>query len=324
MRSCLKLWVVAVLLSVPAASQAATCTSQAELSPQDRAALSSIGGQLAQAVINQDFGVLQAALLPAESAEWNNIRGAIESAAPVVKGGQTQLRNLYLLDASNATTPADTQFFCSNSNGTLTVTINLHALPPGRYAVVLADAMGTPLAGQMGIMLAWDGEAWRLAGVSLHLGVFDGHDGVWYWARGRTLAKSDPWSAWYSYEAAHYLLVPVDFLSSPNLERLQKEQSEIQGTPQSAFPYELTAGDRTWKVDTVVLDPTLGYPDLGVVYESSGVTDSAAQKTEAIAVMSAFLKAQPGIRQNFHGLWAYVTKDGKRTPIMELPMKQIP
>ncbi len=118
--------------------------------------------------------------------------------------------------------------------------------------------------------------------------------------------------------------MPVDFLSSPNLEKLQKEQAEIQGQPQSAFPYELTAGDRTWKVDTVVLDPTLGYPDLGVVYESSGVTDPAAQKTEAIAVMSAFLKAQPGIRRNFHGLWAYSIKDGKRTPIMELPIKQIP
>ena len=53
-------------------------------------------------------------------------------------------------------------------------------------------------------------------------------------------------------------------------------------------------------------------------------TDPAALRTEAMAVMSAFLKAQPGIRANFHGLWAYAEKDGKRTPVMELPMKQIP
>jgi hypothetical protein len=61
-----------------------------------------------------------------------------------------------------------------------------------------------------------------------------------------------------------------------------------------------------------------------VVYESTGVTDPAAQRTEATAVMSAFLKAQPGIRANFHGLWAIAAKNGQRNPVMELPMKQIP
>ena len=53
-------------------------------------------------------------------------------------------------------------------------------------------------------------------------------------------------------------------------------------------------------------------------------TQWAAQRTEATAVMSSFLKAQPGIKANFHGLWAYAEKDGKRNPVMELPMKQIP
>lgn len=324
MRLGLKVLAVAALFVVPAASQAATCTAQGELAPQDRVTLSNVAGSIADAVINQDVTTLQAALFPAEAADWNNIRGAIEQAGPLVKGGKTQLRNLYLLDASMQTTPADTQFFCSNASGSLTVTINMHALPPGRYAVVLADAAGSQYAGQMGIVLAWDGSSWRFAGLSTHQGVFDGHDGVWYWSRARGLAKVDPWSAWYSYDAARFLLLPVSFISSPNLEKLQKEQSDIQNSPQNAFPYSLTAGDRTWKVDAVVLDPSLAEPDLGIVYESSGVTDPAAQRTEATAVFSAFLKAQPGIRQNFHGLWAYAMINGKRTPIIELPMGQIP
>ena len=65
-------------------------------------------------------------------------------------------------------------------------------------------------------------------------------------------------------------------------------------------------------------------PDLGVTYESTGVTDPAAVRTEATAVMSALMKAQPGLRGSFHGLWAYAMKDGKRSPVMELPMGQIP
>jgi hypothetical protein len=326
MRLCWKVWAFAVIMSAPVASLAATCTAQAELSPQDRSTLSAIGGRLSEAVVRQDFATLQAGLQPAEAAEWSGIRGAVEQAAPLVKGGQVQLRNLYLLDAANMTAPADTQFFCSSANGSLTVTIMMHALPPGRYTIVLADAAGAPLGGQIGLILAWDGpdSGWRLAGLSVHQGIFDGHDGVWYWTRARGLAKVDPWSAWYSYDAARYLLLPVDFISSPNLEKLQQEQAQIKGSPQEAFPYSLPGGDRTWKIDSVQFDPTLHQSDLAVVYESTGVTDPAALRTEAIAVFSALLKAQPGIRQNFHGLWAYASKDGKRTPVIELPMAQIP
>ncbi len=325
MRLFWKLWAVAALLSLPAASSyAANCTAQAELSPQDRAALTMAGGRLSQALMQQDLSTLQSALLPAEAADWPGIQGAIQQAAPVVKGGQLQLRNIYLLDAASQTAPADTQFFCSNSSGTLTITIAMHALPPGRYAVVLADAAGAQFGGQIGLVLAWDGTNWRLAGLSVHQGIFDGHDGVWYWTRARSLAKVDPWSAWYSYDAARYLLLPLDFISSPNLEKLQQEQTQIQGAPQASFPYSIPDGDRTWKIDAVQLDPSLQQPDLAIVYDSTGVTDAAAQRTEAIAVFSAFLKKQPGIRQNFHGLWAYSAKGDKRTPVMELPMAQIP
>jgi hypothetical protein len=336
MRLCWKFLVAAVfafvVLVFPRSSRAATsvsCATQAELPPQDRDALAATGGRLAEAIVQQDYSALQAALLPAEAAEWAGIRGTVEHAAPLVKGGHMQLRSVYLLDATALAATGDTQFFCSNSTGSLTVTITMRSLPPGRYAVVLADAAGAALGGQMGIILAWDPTgataAWKLAGLSVRQGVFDGHDGVWYWTHARELAKAGlPWSAWYCYEAARSLLVPVDFISSPNLEKLAAEQAQIKGSPQDAFPYSLADGPRTWKIDAVRLDASLRQPDLGVTYESVGVTDPAAARTEAVAVLSALLKAQPDLRQNFHGLWAYAMKDGKLTPVIELPMGQIP
>ncbi len=316
----------AVLLLALPASQAASCIDQAELGSLDRDAITTFSSRMANAVTAQDLTTLQADLLPQEASDWGGIRATVEQAAPLLKAGQFQLRNVYLLDASSQTAPANTQFFCSNATGSLTVTIAMPALPPGRYAVVLADAAGSVQTAQLGLVLAWDASAtaWKLAGLTLRPGVFDGHDGVWYWARGRELAKPDPWSAWYSYDAARFLLLPVDFLSSPNLDKLRHEQTAITPSPQSAFPLSLPDGDRTWKIEAVGLDPALHEADLGIVYQSTGVTDPAALRTEATAVLSAFLKAQPGIRANFHGLWAYAEKDGKRTPVMELPMKQIP
>jgi hypothetical protein len=316
-----------VLLGAPAAGRATSCTTQAELTPQDRDALTGAGGRLALAVVNQDFAALQAALLPAVAQEWQGIRSVVEGAAPLFKGGQVQLRSLYLLDATSLTAPADTQFFCSNSTGSLTVTLTMRALPPGRYAVVLADAAGAAQGGQLGFILAWDGPAagWKLGGLTVRPGILDGHDGVWWWSRARELARADqPWSAFYAYEAARSLLVPVDFLSSPNLEKLGTEQAAIKNSPQDAFPLTIQDGPRTWKIVAMHLDVTLGQGDLGVAYESTGVADPAAQRTEAVAVLSALVKAQPGLKQNFHGLWAYAMKDGKPTPVIELPMAQIP
>ena len=193
--------------------------------------------------------------------DWEGIRGAVELGAPLMKDGQVQLRSLYLLDATTLTATADTQFFCSNASGSLTVTMTMRALPPGRYAVVLADAAGAPLAGQIGLILAWDVRAggWKLGGLTVRQGSFDGHDGVWYWTRARELARSRPsdWAAWYTYEAARYLLVPVDFISSPNLEKLARSsrRSRILRRMRSLFASRRRPG--MWKIDAVRLDATL-------------------------------------------------------------------
>jgi hypothetical protein len=281
------------------------------------------------AVVQQDDAALQSSLFSGVAQDWPGIREAVEDAAPLVKGGQAQIQSVYLLDDSTATAVADTQFFCSNASGSLTVTITMHALPPGKYAVVLADAAGAPLGGHLGIILVWDPTGpvagWKLGGISVRQGIIDGHDGVWYWTKARALAATkDAWGAWYSYELARYLLLPVDFISSPNMEKLAQEQSLIKDSPSGAFPYSLTEGARTWKIDSIHVETSLDEDDLGVTYESIGVADPAAARTEAVAVMSVLLKAHPELRGNFHGLWAFASHDGKVSPVIELPMAQIP
>ena len=328
MRPCWKGWVLALLVAAPTAGLAASCTTQGELQPADRNALIATGQKLATAILQQDYSMLQAQLLPAVASDWEGIRGEVERGAPLVKGGQPQLQSIYLLDASSQTAPADAQFFCSNKSGSLMVTISMHALPPGKYAVLLATAAGAPLGGQVGIIVVWDPTSatpgWKIGGVSVRQGIIDGHDGVWYWSRARTLAEtSAPWSAFYTYDLARYLLLPVDFVSSPNMEKLNHEQSQVKGAP-GEFPISVADGPRNWKIDGIRVDTALREADLGVTYESLGIADPAATRTEAVSVLSALLKSHPELRANFHGLWAYASKDGKVTPVIELPMAQIP
>jgi hypothetical protein len=326
MRFCRKVFAAAALLLIPIAGRSATCTMQDEMPPQDKSALAAAGARLSEAIASGDTATVKAALLPDEASAWDGIRSAVEQAQPLTSGGHVQFRDAFLLDASGQPAPADTEFFCTDASGSMNITLSMHNLPPGRYAVLLADALGAPLEGQLGIILGWDkpSSSWLLAGLSVRPGALDGHDGAWYWKRARDLAKADPWSAWYSYDTAAYLLLPVDFLSSPNLEKLRQEQGQISPSPRTVFPLSVPDGDRTWKIDGVNLDASLHELDLGVAYESTGVTDPAALRTEATTVLTAFLKTQPGIRANFHGLWAIAIKNGQRTPVMELPMTKIP
>jgi hypothetical protein len=315
------------------AAHATTCTTQGEMNAQDRETLASAGQQLGNAVIQQNFGAIQGTLLPAVAQQWEGIHSVIEQGAAYVKGGQVQLNALYELDATSLTAPADTQFFCSNANGSMTVTISMRSLPPGKYAMILAYVIGAPgtgqpptaIVGQLGFILGLEANAWKLGGVFLRPGQLEGHDGVWWWQRARELARQNtPWAAYFAYEVARYLLLPVDFISTPNMEKLGQEQAQIKESPAEAFPYSVQDGARTWKITSVHFDPSLHQADLAVTYESTGVTDPAAVRTEATAVLSAFLKSQPSLRQNFHGLWAYATRNNQVTPVMALPMAQIP
>ncbi|HEU5352197.1 MAG TPA: hypothetical protein VFU55_11425 [Terracidiphilus sp.] len=323
-------WTMGVLLlSGPAMSMAASCTTQAEMSTQDRNLLAGAGQRLADAIVQQNYGALQASLLPQMEQEWSSMQAAAQNGAAFVKGGTALIEEMYLLDDTDAKTTADQQFFCSNASGSLTVTLTMRSLPPGKYALVLADAAGATMKGKIGLVLVWDATsnvpAWQLGGLTVRQGATAGHDGVWWWRQGRALAASGtPWAAYYSYAMARALLLPVDFLSSPNLEKLNHEQGDIASGPAHAFPLTVGDGARTWKIEGVEVDTSLHEADLRVTYDSLGMTDPAAARTEATAVLSALLKAHPDLRANFHGLWAYAVRNGTPTPVMELAMKQIP
>jgi len=315
----------------PILACAVSCQTQAAMSGPERDVLITEVAPLADAVAKQNLDLLQASLLPAVVGDWEGIRSAAQAAKPLLQGGTIQLRSGYLLDATDLKTAGDTQFFCTNADNSVTVTVNLRGLPPGRYALVIADYAGAPMAGQLALILGQDatqGGKWKLGGLFAREGALDGHDGLWYWVRARALAKKDTsWSAWFTYDAARALLLPVDFVSTPNMEKLNQEQLQLK-SPSDALPITLagvgTYTGISWKLTGARLDLGLHEPDLALTYEGTGLTDPVAAKSEAVGVMAALLRLQPTLRDNFHGFWAYAMKDGKQTFAIEVAMKDVP
>ena len=149
-----------------------------------------------------------------------------------MKGGKVQLRNVYLLDASTLTAPYRHAVFLLKRER-IADRIDQHACAAAGKICNCAFGCGGRGDGRTDGIRAGLGhdrhaglEARRILGPE---GMFNGHDGVWYWTRARELARSNmPWAAWYCYDAAHYLELPVDFISSPNLDKLTQEQGKIK------------------------------------------------------------------------------------------------
>lgn len=316
---------LALLLGAAVPALASSCTTQSGLKPDERRAILEMGNTLAADIAGQKLDALQAALLPAEIGDWDGIRSIAQSAKPLIQGGTMEWGDAYLLDATDLKGPTDSQFFCTNADSQVTITISLRNLPPGKFALLLGDATGAPLAGQLAFILGEDGPQWKLGGIFAREGALDGHDGVWYWTQARkyATAKQDA-STWFAYDTARWLLLPVDFLSSPHLEKLNREQ-QTGTNPANSMPLTVTGdGGKSWKINGLRIDTTLHHADIALVYESQATADPAAAHAEAIAVMSALLKVHPGIRQNFHGLSAYPEKDGRQNFEIELAMHDIP
>lgn len=316
------------------AAHALSCTTQSGLKPEDRRAILEAGNALAADIAAQKLDALQAALLPAVAGDWEGIEPVAKSAKPLVDGGTIEWGDAYLLDATELKGPTDSQFFCTNADSQVTITINLRGLPPGKFALLLGDAAGAPLAGQLAFILGQPASEqpassqtgqWKLGGIFAREGALEGHDGVWYWSQARKYASSkQDLSAWLTYDMARWLLLPVDFLSSPHLDKLNREQ-ENGINPAKSMPLTVAGeGGKSWKINNLRIDTTLHHADLALTYESSGATDPAASRAEAVAVMGAFLKLHPALREHFHGLWAYAERDGRQNYAIELAMHDIP
>jgi len=337
-RSALALLLLA-FIPLPKAS-AVSCITQSQMTAADQAELAAAVTKLAGFAIAGDVTALRASTLPSVAAQFDGIAATVDGMAPALKGASLSIENLYVLHAEDLKAGDDeAQFFCSVPGSSMLVTISIPQLPPGGYALAIVHANGVSKPEQLGMILARSPDAkstagtlkpgWMLAGFFARPLTIAGHDGVWFWTRARELAKAQQrWSAYYYYQTARLLLTPVDFLSSPNLAKLDREAAAVK--PDSLLGSEATsvmtiaAGDQSFAVTNIHTDGELGGLDLVIRYNANASTvDPVFARSQAIALMQAMLKQHPELRANFHGLWVYADSPGHQPYAVELPMDQI-
>ena len=319
----------------PLRAHAVSCTTQSQIAAGERSEVAAAISRLAGYAAAGDADSLRKATLPTVASQFEGIAATVDGLGSVLKGSTGSIENLYLLHAEDLKPGEDeAQFFCSVPGSPLLVSVSIPQLPPGTYALAIVHETGVARPEQLGIIVSRStgGSAsaiWQLAGFFARPLTAGGHDGVWYWTRARELAKSQQrWSAYFYYQTAQFLLTPVDFLSSPNLLKLEREAAAVrpEGLPggDGAATMTLSAGDQTFALTTLRTDGALGGLDLVLHYNANaGNVDPVFARGQAIQLMQAMLKQHAELRANFHGLWVYADSSGRQPFAVELPMDQI-
>ena len=282
---------------------------------------------LADNVQTGNLAALKAQTLASVVANFSGIAGSVQAVQPFLEHATLTADSLYLLNATDLTSAQEAQFFCGVPASALIVTLTIPNLPPGQYALAIVHATGVEHPQQISMILSGSsGSAWKLAGFFTRPMTLGGHSGVWFWRQARGYAaKKQDWNAWFYYQTAQYLLNPVDFLSSPNLQKLLREAEEAQpsGLP-GEQPMRLSGDGQSYDITNLHTGELAGQLDLIVDFRGAAEPDPVAARAEVTAVMRALLELHPELASAFHGLWVYAYPPGGQPPFaLELPMSQI-
>ena len=323
-------WMVVLLfpgLALPAFG--VSCMTQSQMPGAQRTILAQTAQMIAGNVEGGNAAAVRAQTIPSVAAQFDGIANSIQAVNASIRQATLTVDDIYLLDASDLKAAEDTQFFCGVVGSALTVEVTIPGLPPGKYALAVLHATGVKQPQQISLVLQNEPAGspdWKLAGFYTKPMTMGGHDGVWFWRQAREYAaRQQQWPAWFYYQTARSLLQPVEFISSPNLLKLDKEaeQNRPDNLP-GQEPARLTAGNQTFTITNVHVGEFSDQFDLIVTYNATPGMDPVTARAQVTAVMRALLEHYPGLRTAFHGLWVYAATPGNQNPFaLELPMQQI-
>jgi hypothetical protein len=325
------LWVLMTLAGamLPLTARAGSCKTQSQMTAAQRDALSSAARIMVGEVQTGNVQALRANTIPAVAADFGGIAASVDSLKPLVQQAAITVDSLYALDASTEPVgAARTDFYC----GTPVVVLDFNSLPPGTYALAILHATGVPQPQQISLILSETAEhRWMLGGFFSKPILETGHDGLWYWVSARKYAqKNMNWDAWLYYRIAAYFLDPVEFLSSPNLDKLQQEEEHVHpaNLPAAQQPLMVGAHGTVFRVNSIDTTATFGALDLEVHYtpdaaQAAQLHDPPTARKQVTALMASLLTLHPELHDAFHGIW--VLADGGSASLfsLELPMDQI-
>ena len=323
-----------LLLVLPMAAAAQSCTTQAKLNGLVRSSLADAALALAGEVKSDSVARLKADAIEEYGSNFAAASALIDGTSAKLSGDTLQVTQLYLLDARNRKSDdqTDAEFSCALSGTTAEADFSISGLPPGMYGFAMVEATGAR-PWLVSMLLRQDLGHWKLAGLYPHARTAAGHDGLWYWTEARSAAKANHlWAAWLLYGEADALLRPANFMTTTNLDKLRSEQrsatpAELADGISGESPLVLkSASGATMKVTGVTSEGSEDGARLNLVVHYLGdasVAGATQQMSANAAVVTALVDAHPELRQFFQGAIAVSEVKGAQPFVTEQKMSEI-
>ena len=298
----------AVVVCLAAGGRAQECFSGTEIESATATALESAAQRYYAMSAQGDVADLRSNAVPEVAANFGGIERAVVSHKVYFAQGPATETRIFLLDASNSkSTWQRADFYCGIYNSPNRVGISIPNLPPGRYALTIAKVAGKEPA-TLTLVLAEAGRnSWKLAGYYARANTLGGHDGQWFASKAREYKeKGELHNAWFYYLTAWDLMAPVDFVSTPALDKLSDalQATRPPDLPSSDSPMQLAAGGKTFKVTDLSAVPVGADLYVRVQYDSAGAGTPAIASQDNAAVIKALLAKYPEMREAFGGVAA--------------------
>ncbi len=305
---------------------AQTCSSGDDLDAASKSAINSAAAQYLNMSKNGDVAGLRASAIPAISGDFSSIEQAVVTNKPYLAEGSATVTGTYLLDASQSKTAlARADFYCGIYNSQDRVSFSIPNLPPGRYAVAIQKISGkNPIT--LTLILQDVGGAWKLAGYYPRLDAIASHDGEWYLTKARDFkAKGQTHDAWFYYLTAWDLTAPVNFMSTPQLDKIATEMQAARPSdlPSDNSPLSLSANGKVFKVTELAAVPVDNKLDLRIRYQNPAAGDSGVAFQDNMAVVKAIVAKYPELRDAFDAVVARAVDTAGHEYGSLLPMKDI-
>ncbi len=317
-----------LMLALACGLPAQTCDIGSEIDPPTTTAIEAAAKQFFNMSAQGDVAGLKAGAMPEIAGSFAGIEQAVVTNKLFFAQGQPSDTRIFVLDASDSKTALPhADFYCGIYNSPDRVGFSIPNLPPGRYAISIARLTGVPHPITLTLILQDAAKnTWKLAGYYARRNAIGGHDGQWFLSKAREYKeKWQVHNAWLYYLTAWDLTAPVDFMGTPQLDKLSDEIQAARPSDLASVstPLILSGSAKTFKVTDIVgvaLEDRLA---VRVQFETPDAANPALASQDNLAVSKALLVKYPEFRDAFTDVIARATDQDGHTYVTVTPMKDI-
>lgn len=299
-----------LLLSSSLAAHAQTCLTSDDLDAATQTALTNTAKSYFDMMAKGDVATLRQNAITSLASNFSGIESVVNENKANFAGATATARPPYELEAQGTAPIARAEFLCGifsatgqTANSTI---ITIPNLPPGNYGFVVLDVTTAKSPYMVTFILQQEGTAWKLGGLFVRDSQVQGHDASWFLKQAQNYkSKGQNINAWFYYQQARVLMVPVDFMSTMMTDQVYQEAQSVK--PSLLPPSDLTVNGKTYKLIAMYPLPVGNDLDLIVKFDSADVGDTSKAFADNMDVIHGLVAQHPELRDAFNGIVARAT-----------------